>query len=152
MSELKIADIANDEWMKASKLTGLKLPFITPYSADVDQGVENVGEDTCHVEEYVSIQDTMRKYLRDGMPDLSNEYAFADDEVDFDERPSDVFDNEDVLDQQMDLEDYLERHPAETLDSVSAAAGAASATANDKQATQGASEEAKGAETGSGEA
>lgn len=144
-----IVEVQQESWMKASKLTGEMLPFVTPYSAEPDKGVEISGEDTCHTEEYVPIQDVMRKYLRDGMPDLSDEYMYSEDELSFNDTPADAFDEDDPIERQIQLEEYADRHPAETHESVSAAVQAQEEA--EKGTTQGESAEAP-VITGDGEA
>lgn len=151
IEEVKISDTAQDTWMKASKLTGEMLPFLTPYSTGNSKGVENVGKDECYTDEYVSLQDTMRKYLRDGYRDLSDEFAL-DDAGDFDDRPSDIFDEDDPIERQIALEEWQDRHPAETQESVSADVGTASDGANDKRETQGTNAESASSENGDVEA
>lgn len=125
----------------ASRLTGEKLPFRTPYSAGNDKGVKGGGLDLCHTEEFVPISEVVQRYLRGEGMDLANEFAYDADELSDEDSALDVFDNDDPLDRQLDLEDYLADHPAVDDPSDSADVVNSVQATDDKQGSTSTSEE-----------
>lgn len=129
-----------------NKFTGEYMPFRTAYNSGNDKGVTCEGKDLCHTEEYVPIADVMRRYLRDGIPDISSEFAYGDDNLPDEDSAFDAFDNEDILDRQIDLEEYAAQHP-ENESSDSGAVKTAietSKTNKEERAPEQANDDARG--------
>lgn len=96
-----------------SVLTGEALPFKTPSSAGYDEGSKIEGEDKCRLEDFEPISACIARFLRNSSYNIAEEYAYDAEDLPDDldvERPLDSQDGDDVLERQVDLEDYLDAY------------------------------------------
>lgn len=94
-----------------NKFSGEVLPYKTVASVEPDKGVENTGEDLCRKEDFEPISACIQRFLRSGGVDVSQEYRYTSDDVkniDKDEVDDHYDPDADLLDQHMELEDYLD--------------------------------------------
>ena len=98
-----------------NRYNGEILPFKTVSNVKPDVGInKDPGEDMCRLEDFESIGDMVKRFVRAGMVEQPI-YVDADPgDLDVD-MPSDFFDDNpgELLDTQIDLEDYLNAHQAE---------------------------------------
>ena len=107
----------NEAVKYVNKHTGEIEFYKTVANAQPDKGIENTGEDLCRKEDFEPIGQVIARFLRSGGVDavLSGEYAYTEaDKPDINEDSAfDAVDDEaDILDQQMDLEEYIDRMTA----------------------------------------
>lgn len=103
---------------RVNKFTGEVLPWKTISNVEPDKGInEDPGEDLCRLEDFEPISDVINRYLRtSGI--VGNEYGIPDpdaaDKALEEDLPSDLYDDncDDLMDTQIDLEDYVNSHPA----------------------------------------
>ncbi len=106
---------------RTNKYTGEVLPWKTISNVDPDEGInKDPGEDLCRLEDFEPISEVINRYLRNSGI-IGNEYGtpdheLADKALDKD-LPSDLYDEncDDVMETQMDLECYLDSHPAQAV-------------------------------------
>lgn len=94
-----------------NRYTGEILPFKTITNVEPHPGVnKEPGEDLCRLEDFEPIGAVIARFLRTET-DISKEYAFTNptEESLDEERVYDVFDNEDILDRQIELEEFGDR-------------------------------------------
>lgn len=93
-----------------NKFSGEVLPYKTVASVEPDKGFENTGEDLCRKEDFEPISACIKRFLNAGV-DVSAEYRYTSEDVkdiDLDQVDDHYDPNADLLDQQMDIEDYLD--------------------------------------------
>lgn len=106
---------------RVNKYTGEVLPWKTISNVDPDEGInKDPGEDLCRLEDFEPISEVINRYLRNSGI-IGNEYGtpdheFADKALNEDV-PSDFYDEncDDVIETQIDLEDYINSHPAQAV-------------------------------------
>lgn len=129
-----------------NRFTGEILPFKTVSNVEPHPGVnKEPGEDLCRLEDFEPIGAVIARFMRSGI-DNSNEYVYdhVNEEDLAQERIYDVFDNEDILDRQIDLEDYVGQIDGGNANGVSVSAGEIERGATEervKQSDEGASSE-----------
>ena len=108
---------------RVNKYTGEVLPWKTISNVDPDEGInKDPGEDLCRLEDFEPISVVINRYLRtSGI--IGNEFVPTSEQVEQaekaldDDLPSDLYDEncDDLMSTQMDLEDYLNSHPAQAV-------------------------------------
>lgn len=94
-----------------NKFSGEVLPYKTVASVEPSKGIENTGEDLCRKEDFEPISVCIQRFLRAGGVDVSQEYKYTSDDVkniDLDQADDHYDPDADLLDQQMDMEEYLD--------------------------------------------
>lgn len=133
-----------------NKYTGEVQYYKTVSNVSPDKGVENTGEDLCRKEDFEPIGAVIARFLRSGGVEkvVSDEYAY-DEKSKPDISEDDAFDHvdpdADILDQQMDLEEYIDGRIASgasdfAVDGPEAGASEEQAQASDEQASMTAGE------------
>lgn len=95
-----------------SKYTGEFLPFKTISNVTVDNGIVNELPDECKKEDFEPISHAVARFMRsaDLQQVVNDEYAYTSDnlpDINIDNAFDVADDSEDLLDNQVDLEDYL---------------------------------------------
>lgn len=94
----------------SNKYTGEVLPYKTVASVEPDKGIENTGEDLCRKEDFEPISACVKRFLNSGV-DVSHEFMYTSEDaknIDLDQVDDHYDPDADLLDQQMDVEDYLD--------------------------------------------
>lgn len=100
-----------------NKYTGEIMPFRTVSNVQPDKGVENTGKDLCRKEDFEPIGSVIARFLRSGGVEnvMQNEYAYSSDNLK-DLSEDDAFDyvdqESDVLDQAVDMDEYMDNRTA----------------------------------------
>ena len=102
-----------------NRFTGEVLPFKTISNVIPDVGVNaDPGEDLCRLEDFESIGDVCARFIRSGV-DNSSEFAYTDPDPEGLDKDSvsDLYDEnqDDLIETQFDLEDYLDSHPTQAV-------------------------------------
>lgn len=104
---------------RMNKFTGELLPWKTISNVDPDEGInKDPGEDLCRLEDFESIGAVCARFMNSGY-DNSKEFAYvkpSEDGLDQD-CVTDLYDDneDDLMNTQVDLEDYLNSHPAQAV-------------------------------------
>lgn len=106
---------------RTNKFTGEVLPWKTVSNVEPDEGInKDPGEDLCRLEDFEPISDVINRYLRTSGV-VFNEYGIPDheaaDKALDEDSPSDLYDDncDDLIDTQIDLDDYLNSHPTQAV-------------------------------------